>query len=52
MYFFNVDLTQQSTKLLITEDVPLNAYYMELVCKLVYLKVEVLYAGFFDSKKV
>ena len=42
----------QSTKLMITEDILLNAYYLELVCKSVYINAKVLHAGLSDAERV
>lgn len=43
---------EQLTKLMLTKNIPLNAYYLELVCKSVYIDAEVLHAGLFDAERM
>lgn len=51
-YYLPHSGNNQAQKILITEDVPLNAYYIELVLKSVYVEAEVLHAGLSDTERV
>ena len=43
--FLPASSRQQPEKLLITKDIPINAYFIELVCKSIYVQAEVLHVG-------
>jgi hypothetical protein len=45
-------VTGKKNKILITEDVPLNAFFLECVCNLIYVEAGVLHAGLTDSERV
>lgn len=51
-YVLPSTVDQQPRKLLITEDVPLNAFFYESVCNFCYVNTEVLHAGLSDSDRV
>lgn len=44
--------SNKSRKLLITEDIPVNAFFIELTCKLAYIQIEILHAGLTDIERV
>lgn len=46
------DLTDRPRKLLVTEDIPMNTYFFEMVCKLMYVEAEVLHANLGDVERV
>ena len=37
---------------MVTENIPLNAYYFKLVCKFVYIDTKVLYASLSNAEQV
>lgn len=44
--------TDKPRKLLITEDIPINALFIKLMCKLAYVQAKVLHAGLQDTERV
>lgn len=52
MYFLNISPAEQPTKLFITENILLNAYYIEFVYKFIYLNAEMLHARLLNAKCV
>ena len=51
-YVLPTDFNAPPKKLLITEDVPLNAWFWEVACNFVYVEAEVLHAGLTDHERV